>query len=109
MLGGAGLAALLALWLVVRRRRREEEGGPAGAGPVRVGVPGAQPSAEPRAGAEPVGATMATSIQGSLPQAEAISEAAISMAYGPYAQPRELLEASLPREPDRAARRLKLL
>src|SRR5690554_7268480 len=42
MLGGAGLAALLALWLVVRRRRREEEGGPAGAGPVRVGVPGAQ-------------------------------------------------------------------
>src|SRR5690554_6217117 len=109
MLGGAGLAALLALWLVVRRRRREEEGGPAGAGPVRVGVPGAQPSAEPRAGAEPVGATMATSIQGSLPQAEAISEADIFIAYGRYDQARELLEASLAREPERDDLRLKLL
>ncbi|WP_445004278.1 FimV/HubP family polar landmark protein [Halomonas mongoliensis] len=108
MLGGAGLAALLALWLVVRRRRREEEGGGATAGTVQVGVPGAQPPVPPQASPAP-GAAPAHSIQGSLPQAEAISEADIFIAYGRYDQARELLDTSLAREPERDDLRLKLL
>lgn len=108
MLGGAGLAALLALWLVVRRRRREEEGGGATAGAVQVGVPGAQPPVPPQASPAP-GAAPAHSIQGSLPQAEAISEADIFIAYGRYDQARELLDTSLTREPERDDLRLKLL
>ncbi|MBE0489487.1 MAG: hypothetical protein IBX53_10440 [Halomonas sp.] len=114
MLGGAGLAALLALWLAVRRRRRHEHDEPAaiGAGPVRVAVPGAPAPGRPEAASPAVEAPAqpaAPSVQGSLPQAEAISEADIFMAYGRYDQARELLEANLAREPERDDLRLKLL
>lgn len=108
VLGGAGLAALLTIWLVVRRRRREEEAGGATAGAVQVGVPGAQPPVPPQASSDP-GAAPAHSVQGSLPQAEAISEADIFIAYGRYDQARELLDTSLAREPERDDLRLKLL
>ncbi|WP_253451249.1 FimV family protein [Halomonas sp. Y3] len=108
VLGGAGLAALLAIWLVVRRRRREEEAGGATAGAVRVGVPGAQPPVSPQASSDP-GAAPVHSVQGALPQAEAISEADIFIAYGRYDQARELLDTSLAREPERDDLRLKLL
>ncbi|WP_302138806.1 FimV/HubP family polar landmark protein [Halomonas alkalicola] len=110
MLGGAGLAALLALWLAVRRRRRQE-GAPAvaGAGPVRVAVPGAPAPGQPEASGPAAVPPAAPSVQGSLPQAEAISEADIFIAYGRYDQARELLEASLAREPERDDLRLKLL
>ncbi|AXY40771.1 FimV/HubP family polar landmark protein [Halomonas sp. JS92-SW72] len=110
MLGGAGLVALLALWLAVRRRRRQE-GTPAvaGAGPVRVTVPGAPAPGQPEAAGPAAAPPAAPSVQGSLPQAEAISEADIFIAYGRYDQARELLEASLAREPERDDLRLKLL
>ncbi|MGJ7461937.1 FimV/HubP family polar landmark protein [Halomonas sp. MA07-2] len=114
MLGGAGLAALLAMWLAVRRRRRHEDDEPAavGAGPVRVAVPGAPAPGQPETAIPAVIAPArpaAPSVQGSLPQAEAISEADIFMAYGRYDQARELLEANLAREPERDDLRLKLL
>ncbi len=108
VLGGAGLAALLALWLVVRRRRREEEGSGTTAGAVQVGVPGTQPPVPPQASPAP-GTAPSHSIRGSLPQAEAISEADIFIAYGRYDQARELLDTSLAREPERDDLRLKLL
>ena len=110
MLGGAGLAALLALWLAVRRRRRQEEApAAAGVGPVRVVVPGAPAPGQPEAAGLAAVTPAAPSVQGSLPQAEAISEADIFIAYGRYDQARELLEASLAREPERDDLRLKLL
>ncbi|WP_373183607.1 FimV/HubP family polar landmark protein [Halomonas campaniensis] len=121
MLGGAGLAALLALWLVVRRRRRHEEADASrgGFGEVRVAAPGAESPVSPGAATE--GAAMAgtaaaaspsrpaTPVQSSMPQAEAISEADIFIAYGRYDQARDLLEAGLAREPERDDLRLKLL
>ncbi|MDY7115240.1 FimV/HubP family polar landmark protein [Halomonas sp. SSL-5] len=114
MLGGAGLAALLALWLAVRRRRGREEGASPEGGAVRVAIPGA---------ASPVGPSASTtdglpaadaarddaSVRASLPQAEAINEADIFIAYGRYDQARELLDANLAREPERDDLRLKLL
>ncbi|PWV67819.1 FimV/HubP family polar landmark protein [Halomonas sp. A11-A] len=110
MLGGAGLVALLALWLAVRRHRRQE-GTPAvvGAGPVRVTLPGAPTLGQPEAAGPAAAPPAAPSVQGSLPQAEAISEADIFIAYGRYDQAQELLEASLAREPERDDLRLKLL
>lgn len=111
MLGGAGLAALLALWLVVRMRRRREEAAPTPAGQVRVATPGAPApgyaTAVPGGSAEE--APSERSVRASLPQAEAINEADIFIAYGRYDQARELLEASLAREPERDDLRLKLL
>ncbi len=111
MLGGAGLAALLALWLAVRRRRRQEDAEPAavGPGPVRVTVPGSQAPGQYESASPQPAAPAAPSVQGSLPQAEAISEADIFMAYGRYDQARELLETNLAREPERDDLRLKLL
>lgn len=111
MLGGAGLAALLALWLAVRRRRRLENDEPAavGPGPVRVTVPGSQAPGQYESASPQPAAPAAPSVQGSLPQAEAISEADIFMAYGRYDQARELLETNLAREPERDDLRLKLL
>ncbi|WP_404297854.1 FimV/HubP family polar landmark protein [Halomonas sp.] len=110
MLGGAGLAALLALWVAVRRRRRENSGSTAGeAGTVRVAVPGAQAPGQHESASLAPAVPAAPSVQGSLPQAEAISEADIFMAYGRYDQARELLEANLAREPERDDLRLKLL
>lgn len=54
VLGGAGLAALLALWLVLRRRHGEEETGSSEVGVVRVAAPGAASSIE--AGSPPIAA-----------------------------------------------------
>ena len=110
MLGGAGLAALLALWLAVRHRRGEEEDEPTafGAGPIRVSVGGSQAPGRPGT-ASPTAAQAAPSVQGSLPQAEAVSEADIFIAYGRFDQARELLDANLAQEPARDDLRLKLL
>ncbi|MCE8025868.1 FimV/HubP family polar landmark protein [Billgrantia aerodenitrificans] len=123
LLGGAGLAALLGLWLWVRRRQRHTA---AGTGSVSVpnmvhGVPpvDAMPSPSPAATMMPPLATAMsvgdTEVQEqeaprpAMPQAEAISEADIFMAYGRYDQAREMLEASLARDPERHDQRLKLL
>lgn len=107
MLGGAGLAALLALWLAVRVRRRREEDAAGGFGEVRVATPGGESPVSPQRPSVP--AAPRESVQSSLPQAEAINEADIFIAYGRYDQARELLEASLAREPERDDLRLKLL
>ncbi|MDI5921820.1 FimV/HubP family polar landmark protein [Halomonas sp. LR5S13] len=115
MLGGAGLAALLALWALVRRRRREESEpapvfnearavDPAASGVV---VPGS-PQAQARE-AEVRGEEREAPVRASMPEAEAINEADIFIAYGRYDQARELLESSLAREPGRDDLRLKLL
>lgn len=115
MLGGAGLAALLALWLAVRRRRGREEGASPEDGGVRVAIPGAASPVRPPTSTADGGPPAAdaspdnTSVRASLPQAEAINEADIFIAYGRYDQARELLEANLAREPERDDLRLKLL
>lgn len=112
MLGGAGLAALLALWLVVRRRQRREDAGVTGGfGEVRVGAPGAEGPVSPHTAAVAGAAAQAPAmpVQSSMPQAEAINEADIFIAYGRYDQARDLLETSLAREPERDDLRLKLL
>ncbi|MEQ6890064.1 FimV/HubP family polar landmark protein [Halomonas sp. CS7] len=117
MLGGAGLAALLALWALVRRRRREEEApapvfnearpvDPAASGVV---MPGAGDRAAEEARAPGREEAPRTPVRASMPEAEAINEADIFIAYGRYDQARELLEASLVREPGRDDLRLKLL
>lgn len=97
-LGGAALAALAGIWLFVRRRRETAgatlaDAMPAGAGPVAAPTP-------------PASTAFA---QEPLPQAEAISEADIFIAYGRYDQARELLETSLARDPERDDMRLKLV
>ncbi|WP_114446913.1 FimV/HubP family polar landmark protein [Halomonas denitrificans] len=117
MLGGAGLAALLALWALVRRRRREEEApapvfnearvvDPAASGVV---MPGAGDRTADEAPASERDEPQRTPVSASMPEAEAINEADIFIAYGRYDQARELLEASLVREPGRDDLRLKLL
>lgn len=117
MLGGAGLAALLALWALVRRRRREEQApapvfnearpvDPAASGVV---MPGAGDRVADEAPATGRDEPPRTPVRASMPEAEAINEADIFIAYGRYDQARELLEASLVREPGRDDLRLKLL
>jgi hypothetical protein len=113
MLAGAGLAALLALWALLRFRRREDKYEYDGAtfGQVRtVGMGDAGIVTPGRTGLsnadtfnEPV------PIRASMPQAEAINEADIFIAYGRFDQARELLEASLEQDPERDDLRLKLL
>ncbi|WP_280553804.1 FimV/HubP family polar landmark protein [Halomonas sp. 25-S5] len=113
MLGGAGLALLLALWALVRRRRREEsepapvfnEARPVDPAASGVVVPGGPQAQE----ADVHGDDRAAPVRESMPEAEAINEADIFIAYGRYDQARELLESSLAREPGRDDLRLKLL
>ncbi|MDW7747800.1 FimV/HubP family polar landmark protein [Halomonas sp.] len=116
MLGGAGLALLLALWALVRRRRREESQptpvfnearpvDPAASGVVVPGSPQARAQQAEARGEEEREAP----VRASMPEAEAINEADIFIAYGRYDQARELLESSLAREPGRDDLRLKLL
>lgn len=124
ILGGAGLAALLGLWLFVRRRQRREAASTMGSRtmPNMVhGMPPADAVVPPNAPAEPLSpgirgmsVSEAESSQEEvprniMPQAEAISEADIFMAYGRFDQARELLEAGLARDPERHDLRLKLL
>lgn len=120
MLGGAGLAALLGLWLLMRRRRYRVSAstkGFANMPSVTYGVPAASTSSPPVNSVTPIGvAGMSVSSAESsveqpapMPQAEAISEADIFMAYGRYDQARESLLAGLSREPGRDDLRLKLL
>ncbi|HSH56526.1 MAG TPA: FimV/HubP family polar landmark protein [Halomonas sp.] len=107
VLGGAGLAALLALWLALRRRHGEGEAESSEVGVVRVAAPSAASSIE--AGSPPIAAASETSISADFPQAEAISEADIYIAYGRYDQARKLLEGSLEHEPERDDLRFKLM
>ncbi|MCL7939403.1 tetratricopeptide repeat protein [Halomonas sp. ATCH28] len=115
MLGGAGLAALLALWALVRHRRREEsEPAPVfnEARPVDPAASGVVVPGSPQAKAQQADLRDEKSeapVRASMPEAEAISEADIFIAYGRYDQARELLESSLAREPGRDDLRLKLL
>ncbi|MBS9404228.1 hypothetical protein KG088_11355 [Halomonas sp. TRM85114] len=105
--GVAGLAALLALWALVRHRRRGDQAeaytfdsvqavGPQGDGVVSPSTTGRQEH-------------QTAPVRASMPQAEAINEADIFIAYGRFDQARELLDASLEKEPERDDLRLKLL
>ncbi|MGM0784824.1 MAG: FimV/HubP family polar landmark protein [Pseudomonadota bacterium] len=114
-IGGAGIAALLGLWLLIRWRRRGDH---AASGGGFVTMPTVSPAgASPEAAAMPDLATAAAgaaaadepSVRPAMPQAEAINEADIFMAYGRYDQARELLEAGIDRDPGRQDLRFKLL
>lgn len=123
LLGGAGLAALLGLWLWVRRRQRHAaaEMGSVSMPSMVHGVPPSDVASPPSPAATMMPPLAPGMIIGddesqeretprpAMPQAEAISEADIFMAYGRYDQARELLEASLARDPERHDQRLKLL
>ncbi|MGR2737549.1 FimV/HubP family polar landmark protein [Billgrantia sp. Q4P2] len=124
ILGGAGLAALLGLWLWVRRRQRRDAAALTGrtAMPNMIhGMPPTNDAAMPPSPTAPIPPMVAGMTVGeasphpeevpraAMPQAEAISEVDIFMAYGRYDQARELLEAGLTRDPERHDLRLKLL
>ncbi|MBZ0329226.1 hypothetical protein KZO25_02705 [Halomonas sp. ANAO-440] len=120
MLGGAGLAALLGLWLLIRRRRSRETASTksfANMPNVTYGAPTESVSMPPASSTTPpvvTGMSVASADEAverpaPMPQAEAISEADIFMAYGRYDQARESLLAGLAREPERDDLRLKLL
>jgi pilus assembly protein FimV len=110
MLGGAGLAALLGLWLLLRQRRRRDDGDATTFGRVQVVGPGMDEVVTPSGATPPGGESPSpTALRASMPQAEAINEADIFIAYGRYDQARELLEASLEQDPHRDDLRLKLL
>ncbi|GAA0569403.1 FimV/HubP family polar landmark protein [Halomonas salifodinae] len=100
-LGGAALALLLALWALLRRRREEDEGQSFAELYAASPAPEAHPAWAVPGPAQPG--------RSALPEAEAISEADIFIAYGRYDQARELLEASLARDPSRDDLRLKLM
>ncbi|SEF56092.1 type IV pilus assembly protein FimV [Billgrantia desiderata] len=123
LLGGAGLAALLGLWLWVRRRQRHAaaEMGSVSMPSMVHGMPPSDVASPPSPAATMMPPLAPGMIIGddesqeretprpAMPQAEAISEADIFMAYGRYDQAREILEASLARDPERHDQRLKLL
>ncbi|SEK47785.1 FimV/HubP family polar landmark protein [Halomonas daqiaonensis] len=113
LLGGAGLAALLALWALIRRRRREESEPPAVFDEVRAVNPATDgvvvPGTSQARSAEVQSQERAAPVRTSMPEAEAINEADIFIAYGRHDQARELLESSLAQEPSREDLRLKLL
>ena len=115
MLGGAALAALLALWALVRGRRRREnapaamfnEAGPVG--PTASGMAAAGMASGQAQQVDTRSDESEAPVRASMPEAEAINEADIFIAYGRYDQAREVLESSLAREPGRDDLRLKLL
>ncbi|MCG6656305.1 hypothetical protein HOP52_00745 [Halomonas campisalis] len=127
VLGAAGVAGLLGLWLLIRRRRHGETHhaadfatmphGAHGATPTTVSAPTqaapgvSSASASTSTVEPPVVPGMIAAAPGSsaMPRAEAISEADIFMAYGRYDQARDVLLAGLAREPGREDLRLKLL
>ncbi|MBF8221671.1 FimV/HubP family polar landmark protein [Halomonas sp. 328] len=100
-LGGAALALLLALWALLRRRREEDEG--QSFAELYAASPAPQPSPAPAVTGQ------AQPGRHAMPETQAISEADIFIAYGRYDQARELLEASLARDPGRDDLRLKLM
>lgn len=100
-LGGAALALLLALWALLRRRREEDEGQSFAERYAASPAPESDPARAVPGPAQPE--------RRAIPEAQAISEADIFIAYGRYDQARELLEASLARDPDRDDLRLKLM
>ncbi len=122
MLGGASLAALLGLWLWLRRRRTAQRGPlaayttlpPVMGDSMATAVPGGTVAVTDRPPYTPPGMSVAAAEkeaprQAPVPQAEAISEIDIFMAYGRHDEARTLLEASLAQEPGRHELRLKLL
>ncbi|MBZ9560209.1 MULTISPECIES: FimV/HubP family polar landmark protein [unclassified Modicisalibacter] len=122
LLGGAAIALLLGLWAWLRRRehRQASDEPPArpfsslqgtAAGDRRsVDEPGVVPASRPVAETQAASSRQAPASASEMPpEAEAISEAEIYMAYGRYDQARERLEQSLAREPDRQDLRLELL
>ncbi|WP_299235439.1 FimV/HubP family polar landmark protein [uncultured Halomonas sp.] len=113
VLGGAGLAALLGLWLALRRRRPGGKERSSEAGVIRVATPGAaspiQTPSPTQTASPTIAAANETTMSANLPQAEAVNEADIYIAYGRYDQARELLESNLERDPERDDLRFKLL
>ncbi|MFC3283787.1 FimV/HubP family polar landmark protein [Litchfieldella rifensis] len=114
-LGGVAIALLLALW-ALRRRRHERDDDPTFTQPYdreapTVVGPGWESRDSARGQRVPGGHHdgQDAPVRASMPQAEAISEADIFIAYGRFDQARELLEASLAAEPGRDDLRLKLL
>ncbi|WP_163575983.1 FimV/HubP family polar landmark protein [Halomonas faecis] len=114
-IGVAGIVALLGLWLLMRWRRRDDHAASGGGFVTMPTVSPAGTSSEaaamPGLAAEAVGAATSDepSVRPAMPQAEAINEADIFMAYGRYDQARELLEAGIDRDSGRQDLRFKLL
>lgn len=122
VLGGAGLAALLGLWLWVRRRRTAQAGPlaayttlpPVMGDSLATAMPGGTVAVTNRPPYTPPGMSVTAAdsevpAQAAVPQAEAISEVDIFMAYGRHDEAKALLEANLATEPGRHDLRLKLL
>lgn len=110
--GGIAIALLLALMVVVRRRERararhDEAQTYSYRQVMSAGGDATDVPADPPPQESP--APIVAPVLERAPQAEAINEADIFIAYGRYGQARELLEQSLESDPGRDDLRLKLL